>query len=75
MDPVQVEQPNWRNPAGIALILLLILVWSVAVVTLAERLGDLPMPLWVLYYTAAGFLWVLPLKPLLRWMARGRRER
>ncbi|MFN3945603.1 MAG: DUF2842 domain-containing protein [Allosphingosinicella sp.] len=69
---MQVDQPNWRNSAGIALILLLIALWSVAVVTVAEMLGELHWTIWVVYYTAAGFLWVLPLKPLLRWMATGR---
>jgi carbon starvation protein CstA len=67
-----VAKPSWRKPAGIGLILLLILVWAVVVVTVAEALGTLPWPVWALYYTIAGIVWVLPLKPLLRWMETGR---
>jgi hypothetical protein len=69
---VQIEQPSWRNPAGMALILLLIAAWSVAVVTLADLIGPLHWIFWVVYYAAAGTLWILPLKPLLRWMEGGR---
>lgn len=67
-----VEQPSWRKPAGIALVLVLIAAWAMLVVTLAGALGELPWPVWAIYYTIAGIVWVLPLKPLLRWMATGR---
>ena len=69
---MSVAKPSWRKPAGIGLILLLIVVWAVIVVTVAEALGALPWPVWALYYTIAGIVWVLPLKPLLRWMETGR---
>jgi hypothetical protein len=72
MDFMQIDRPSWRKPAGIGLILLLITVWAVVVVTVAERLGTLPWPVWALYYLVAGIAWVLPLKPLLRWMETGR---
>jgi hypothetical protein len=72
MDFMQIERPSWRKPAGIGLILLLIAVWAFVVVTVAERLGALPWPVWTLYYLVAGIAWVLPLKPLLRWMETGR---
>jgi hypothetical protein len=72
MDSMQIERPSWRKPAGIGLILLLITVWAFVVVTVAERLGALPWPVWALYYLVAGTAWVLPLKPLLRWMETGR---
>lgn len=61
-------KPSWRKPAGIGLILLLILVWVVIVVTAADLLVGLPWPVHALYYVVAGTVWVLPLKPLLRWM-------
>ncbi len=66
-------KPNWRVPAGIAIILALILVWSVAVVSASALIEGLPWPVHAAYYLAAGILWVLPVKPLLRWMESGRR--
>jgi hypothetical protein len=65
-------EPSWRKPAGIGLILLLILLWSVVVATLAGPVGSLPWPLEALFYVAAGLVWIAPLKPLLRWMETGR---
>lgn len=65
-------QPSWRKPAGIGLILLLITVWAVAVASVATLLTGLPWPAHALYYTVAGIVWILPLKPLLRWMEIGR---
>lgn len=65
-------QPSWRKPAGIGLILLLILVWAVIVATVAGRIGAMPWWLQLLFYVAAGLVWILPLKPLLRWMETGR---
>ena len=65
-------KPRWRQPAGIGLILLLIAVWSVLVVSLAGYVSAWPWPLEALFYLVAGIAWVLPLKPLLRWMETGK---
>ena len=54
------------------LILLLIAVWSVMVVSLSGLIAGLPWPVHALFYLTAGTVWVLPLKPLLRWMETGR---
>jgi predicted membrane channel-forming protein YqfA (hemolysin III family) len=70
MNPV--PQPTWRKPAGILLILLLIALWAVIVATVADALGGLPWPLKALFFVVAGLVWILPLKPLLRWMELGR---
>ena len=64
--------PSWRKPAGIGLILLLILLWSVLVVSASDLLSGLPWPVHAVYYIIAGIVWILPLKPLLRWMETGR---
>ena len=71
MDQLPVK-PSWRKPAGIGLILLLILVWAVIVVSASVLLDGLPWPVHVVYYVIAGTIWVLPLKPLLRWMETAR---
>ena len=65
-------RPSWRKPAGIGLILLLILVWAVIVATVAGRLGTMAWWLQLPFYVVAGIVWILPLKPLLRWMETGR---
>jgi hypothetical protein len=71
MDRLPVK-PTWRKPAGVALILLLIVGWAVLVVSVADRLAGLPWPVHAAYFIVAGIIWILPLKPLLRWMETGR---
>lgn len=65
-------EPSWRNLAGILLILLLIAGWCVLVVSLSPWVGDLPVLVQGLFYLVAGIAWILPLKPLIRWMHTGR---
>ena len=70
MDRLPVN-PSWRSLAGIALILVLIVAWSVACVSAYPLIEDAAWPLQALYFLIAGTAWVLPLKPLLRWMLKG----
>jgi hypothetical protein len=74
VDPVPVtsDRPSWRKPAGIGLILLLIAIWAFLVATAADLIAGLPWPVHAIYYLVAGLAWILPLKPLLRWMETGR---
>lgn len=65
-------RPTWRKPAGMGLILLLILIWAGLVASQAERIGRLPWLLQAIIYCVAGIVWILPLKPLLYWMELGR---
>ncbi len=71
MDRLPVS-PTWRKPAGIALIMAWIILWAVLVVSVSDLLAGLPWPVHAVYYLVAGLAWVLPLKPLLRWMELGR---
>jgi predicted membrane channel-forming protein YqfA (hemolysin III family) len=64
--------PSWRKPFGILLILLLIAGWGALIATVADLFPGAPWPLRALYFIAAGIVWILPLKPLLRWMETGR---
>ena len=66
------DQPTWRKPAGIAIILSIILVWAVIVASAASLIGNAPWPVQAVFYVIAGIVWILPLKPLLRWMETGR---
>jgi len=64
-------EPNWRRPAGIAAILLLIIVWAILVASLSGIVGRWPILLQGLVYLVAGIAWIAPLKPLLRWSQTG----
>ena len=68
---MQELKPKWRNGAGMALILLIILLWSIAVLALAPLASRLPFLLEMLFYVAAGIGWIFPLRPLLTWMETG----
>lgn len=67
-----MNEPSWRKPAGIFAILALIAIWAVLVVSLSETVGRWPILLQAIFYLIAGIAWILPLKPLLRWMETGR---
>ena len=66
-----MNEPSWRRPAGIAAILLLILIWAVLVATFAGQIGRLPILVQALFYLIVGIAWIVPLKPLLRWSQTG----
>ncbi|MFZ5707142.1 MAG: DUF2842 domain-containing protein [Pseudomonadota bacterium] len=70
-----MNEPSWRKPTGIFLILLLILVWAVIVATASSWIGDQHMLVQLLIYVVAGIVWIAPLKPLLAWMETGRWRR
>ena len=65
------SQPSWRKPAGIFAILALIALWAVAIASFSNRIGGWPIWLQSIFYVFAGIVWILPLKPLLRWMETG----
>ena len=64
-------KPKWRNGAGIAAIIALIVLWSVGVATLAPWISQLPLLLQVPFYLVAGLAWIVPVRPLLSWMETG----
>ncbi|WP_420822627.1 DUF2842 domain-containing protein [Sphingomonas flavalba] len=65
-------KPNWRKPAGMLMILALIALWSALVVGFSDVIGALPALAQAPIYLVLGIVWILPLKPLLRWMETGR---
>ena len=67
-----MNEPSWRKPAGIFAILALIAVWAALVVSFSSQIGGWPVLAQALFYLVAGIAWILPLKPLLRWMETGR---
>jgi Protein of unknown function (DUF2842) len=64
-------EPSWRKPAGMLLILLLIMVWASLVVAAADTIGGWHIAVQTIVYMVAGTVWILPLKPLLQWMETG----
>jgi hypothetical protein len=64
--------PSWRKPFGMLLILLVLAGWTVIVVSLVGRL-DLPPLAQLPVYVVGGiaWLWLLPMRRLLRWMELG----
>jgi hypothetical protein len=60
--------PSGRTLAGVFLIVALIVGWSVIVATVGGWIADWPVLAQILFYLVAGIVWILPLKPLIRWM-------
>jgi predicted membrane channel-forming protein YqfA (hemolysin III family) len=65
-------QPSGRKGAGIALILLLIALWAAFVASLAPIVGRWPVLVQAPFYLIMGIVWIIPLKPLIRWSQSGR---
>lgn len=61
-----------RKLAGIALIMLLIVGWAAFVASLAPFVGRWPVLIQAPFYLIMGIAWIIPLKPLVRWMQNGR---
>lgn len=67
-----LQSPSWRKPAGVALILLLIVIWTGLVATLSAVISHWPVIAQAPFYVVMGIIWIIPLKPLIRWMETGR---
>ncbi|MGC6399222.1 DUF2842 domain-containing protein [Sphingomonas sp. FW199] len=66
------DLPSWRKPVGALSIIGIILIWIVLIASLSDYLAMLWWPVQAVFYLIAGIVWILPLKPLLRWMETGR---
>ena len=64
--------PRWRPTAAAFLIIAIIIAWATIIASLSNSITSWPWPVQALFYTAAGIIWVLPLKPILRWSETGR---
>lgn len=69
--PVPPE-PSSRTLVGVALILLLIVVWATLVAAMARFVGTWPILVQAPFYLLTGFIWIVPLKPFVRWIQTGR---
>ena len=66
-----MTQPSSRKLAGIGAILALIGFWAAFVASLAPLVGKWPVLVQAPYYLVMGVVWVIPLKPLIRWAQTG----
>ncbi len=60
-----------RKLTGIAGLLALIALWALLIASLAGTVGDWPVLVQAVFYLVTGIIWILPLRPLLRWMETG----
>ena len=67
-----MNEPSWRTPVGIFLVLALIAIWCILVASLSTWVGTWPVLAQAIFYLVAGILWILPVKPLLSWIETGR---
>lgn len=64
-------EPSFRKLVGVALILLLVVVWAAFVASLAQIVGRWPILVQAAFYLVMGIIWIIPLKPLVRWIQTG----
>ena len=56
--------------AGLVL-LAFIAIWIFLAATIGTQLAGAPKWVQLVFYIVAGIAWVIPLRPLMRWMNRG----
>ena len=66
-----MTDPSPRKLAGIALIGAIIVLWAAFVASAAPFVGKWPALVQAPYYLCVGVMWVIPLKPLVRWIQTG----
>ncbi|WP_201752660.1 DUF2842 domain-containing protein [Sphingomonas changnyeongensis] len=64
--------PSIRNVVGMFALLALIAIWAVIVASFSPLIGGLPILVQAPIYILAGIIWVLPARPLMRWVVTGR---
>ena len=67
-----MAEPSARRLLGVALVILLILFWAGLVASLSFVVGQWPILVQAVFYLIMGIVWIIPLKPLVRWMQTGR---
>jgi hypothetical protein len=67
------REPTWRIPAGVFALLALLTVYALAIARwIAPLIADWPGLAQLPVYIALGLVWLLPMKPYLKWMETGR---
>jgi len=66
-----MAEPSYRKLVGIGAILFLIVVLTTFVAALARVVWEWPVVVQAAFYLFMGIVWILPLKPLVRWIETG----
>ena len=66
-----MAEPSYRKLVGIGAILFLIVVLVTFVAALARVVWEWPVLAQAAFYLFMGIVWILPLKPLVRWIETG----
>lgn len=66
------ETPRPRPAIAIFMILGVIAVWAALVASVSDTVTRWPALVQLIFYIIAGIIWILPLKPILRWGETGR---
>ena len=64
----QTLSPSLKKAIGCLAIVVWLIAWIVAAVMIGERLHGLPAIAPLIFYAVAGMGWVIPLRPLFKWM-------
>ena len=66
------EEPRPRPTAAVFMILGVILLWAILIASVSDTVTRWPDAVQLVFYIVAGVVWILPLKPILRWSETGR---
>lgn len=66
------EEPRARPAAGAFMIIGIIIIWSALVASVSDTVTRWPALVQLMFYISAGVVWILPLRPILRWSETGR---
>ena len=66
-----MAEPSYRKLVGVGAIMFLIVLLMTFVATLARVVWDWPVLVQAAFYLFMGVVWILPLKPLVRWIETG----
>lgn len=72
MGSKNMETPSWRKPAGMLGILAYVIAWAIGIASLSNIVGNWHVLIQAVFYLIAGIIWILPLRPVLKWMEIGR---
>jgi hypothetical protein len=67
-----MTKPTLRKPVGMLGILGWITIWCIAMLFIAPFALASAWPVQLIFFAIAGTVWIIPLKPALRWMETGR---
>ena len=66
------EEPRPRPTVGVFMIIGVIIVWAALIAAVSDVVTRWPAFVQLIFYIVAGIVWILPLKPILRWSETGR---